>query len=273
MTTASNPTAVATGPYDEAIDLAVESLYRFLAAVLSDPSSPGGATVCDPASRQIVQDAADLLREEFGDEPLPLGFGELPVDQLNARPLLAELARPKSELREEYVRTFGFIMNRECPPYETEFHQIEDTFFRSQQMADIAGFYRAFGLEPGSPARERPDHIALELEFVAFLLLKKRLAAAEGRDDPCELDRAATCHEGRVAFVRDHLSWWASSYAQALRRYSERGLYAAAGALLSALLPVDRRRLGVAAPTTPLEARVAETSEDCSGCLVSLSTQ
>jgi nitrate reductase assembly molybdenum cofactor insertion protein NarJ len=56
----------------------------------------------------------------------------------------------------EYDRVFGLASLVACPPYEAEFHAAGETFFRSQQMADIAGFYAAFGLEASRNAGERP---------------------------------------------------------------------------------------------------------------------
>ena len=94
------------------------------------------------------------------------------------------------------VAFFGLVLTRECPPYETEYHPSSEPFFRSQEMADVAGFYRAFGLETAQAARERPDYLGLELEFMAFLLLKKRLALA------AELGLTATTVTNHLAAMR-----------------------------------------------------------------------
>ncbi|MBX9790516.1 MAG: molecular chaperone TorD family protein [Pirellulales bacterium] len=243
------------------LDLATETLYRFLAAALSDPRGDSWSLVLNPENQRLATVAAEVLRDEFAAPPIALGFGELPSEQLNLAQVVMELARPPHELGAEYVRVFGLATCRECPPYETEFCKNEEIFYRSQQMADVAGFYRAFGLEPGSEPRERPDHLCLELEFMSLVLLKKRLADSAD-------DGATVCQEACRAFMRDHLSWWAPSFAVGLRRKAEQGLYAALGQTLAALLPVDRARLGVPAPMMPLEARVVEAPDECSGCLV-----
>ena len=126
---------------------------------------------------------------------------------------------PRStRLRAEYDRVFGLVVPKECPPYETEYHPTQETFVRSQQMADIAGFYRAFGIEPAQSSPERPDHLALELEFMAFLLTKKRLALAAVELDPEAAEQVSICDRAQRDFFRDHLAWWVPSFAAGLRR-------------------------------------------------------
>jgi TorA maturation chaperone TorD len=256
---------IATEPITEAaaLDLARECLYRFLAAALSDPLLDQWAVLSDAASCSLAADAADLLREEAQASPVVLGFGEMPADALDLAPLLSVLAEPREELTAEYDRVFGLVPSRECPPYETEYHRTTEPFFRAQQLADVAGFYRAFGLEPSRRTPERADHIALELEFMELLLAKKRLAE--------DAEQVIVCTEAEAAFFRDHLAWWAPSFATGLRRKGEGGLYAIAGQILAAFLPAERARFGVAPPRMPLEATLIEQPEEQAGCAACLS--
>lgn len=260
-------------PSNAAVDLALEVLYRYLGAALQAPGAgeDGPDIAGDPASQRLACAAADFLRREFAELPIPLGFGELPVEELSLQAAVNFLPPTRSDRCREFVRVFGLSACRECPPYETEYHKAEEVFFRSQQMADVAGFYQAFGLAPGGRSRERPDHLALELEFVACLLMKQRLAQQAARSDaPCE--QAEVCRDAREKFVRDHLSWWVPSFSLALRRKAERGFYFEIGRVLGALMPLERRRLGIAPPLLPLEASFIEAPDECSGCLVTLGT-
>jgi TorA maturation chaperone TorD len=251
---------------DLAIDLARECLYRFLAAALTDPRANGWELLADPESGAIAARAAELLREEATNEPAALGFGELPPGDLDLAPLLAELGRPRDEQAAEYDRVFGLVPSRECPPYETEYHATAEPFFRAQQLADVAGFYRAFGLEPSRGCPERPDHLALELEFMAFLLMKKRLAARAADGENGGSDRVQVCADAEANFLRDHLAWWVPSFATGLRRKAGGGPYAALGRVLAALMPIERLRYGVASPRLPLRAAPIEPPEEQSGC-------
>jgi len=251
---------------EAAIDLARECLYRFLAAALTDPTAGGWALLLDRDNRRLAADAADLLRDEASTEPAALGFGELPPIDLDLAPVLAELRRPRAELTTEYDRVFGLVPSRECPPYETEYHATAEPFFRAQQLADVAGFYRAFGLEPSRGQPERPDHLALELEFMAFLLMKKRLAPDASDGDNESAAGGRVCSEAEAAFFRDHLAWWVPSFATGLRRRAVQGLYAAVGQALAALMPAERARFGVAPPRVPLQAMVIERPAEQAGC-------
>jgi TorA maturation chaperone TorD len=249
---------------ERADDLARECLYRFLAAALTDPRREPFGLALDPPSQLAAAAAADLLREEALAAPVPLGFGELPPEALDLADVCAALARPPDELRADYDRVFGLVYARECPPYETEYCPTAEPFYRAQQLADVAGFYRAFGLTGARALPERPDHVANELEFMAVLFLKDRLAA--DRAGPEATDRTAVCAAARAAFFSEHLAWWVPSFTAGLRRKAGDGLYAALGRALAALLPAERGRFGVKAPRAPVRPALIERPEEDAGC-------
>lgn len=107
------------------------------------------------------------------------------------------------ELAPEYEALFGGAVR--CSPYETSYEV--DPFRTSRQLADLAGFYRAFGADSSGPAAERPDHAGCELEFLSFLAAK-RLEAEEADD----AERVAVCLAAEEAFLRDHLGRWFPSF-------------------------------------------------------------
>ena len=251
---------------ETAVLLARECLYRFLAAALSDPCTSDVGLVLEPHDQQLARSAADLLREEANEPWVPLGFGELPPRQLDLAPFQTELQPSPEELRAEHDRVFGLVLSRECPPYETEYDSSAEPFFRAQQLADIAGFYRAFGLETAQAAPERPDYLALELEFMAFLIRKERLALATAATDAAATERAGVCADAQQSFLRDHLAWWVPSFAMGLRRKAERGFYLAVGQVLAAYMPTERARLGVEPPRLPLRPALIERPEEQTGC-------
>jgi TorA maturation chaperone TorD len=243
-------------------DLARECLYRFLGVALSDPRGNAWQLVLDPLSQSLARVAAELLRDEAEIRTEPLGFGELPPERLDLAPVLAELGLPVDELGAAYDRIFGLVPARECPPYETEYHSTSEAFFRAQQLADVAGFYRAFGLE--SAARERPDYLPLELEFMAILALKQRLAEMEGT--PEGVEQAAVCAQAACSFFRDHLAWWVPAFAAGLRKKAGGGLYTAIADVLAALVPAERSRFGLPAPEGRRQPLSIEQPEEQAGC-------
>lgn len=96
-------------------------------------------------------------------------------------------------------------LSPECPPYETEYGS-PHVFAQSGELADIAGFYRAFGL--AAPATERVDHLAVELEFLSFLAFKEAWAVNNG-----ETERTGELREIQAKFLADHLARWAPAFA------------------------------------------------------------
>jgi TorA maturation chaperone TorD len=251
---------------ERVVDLALECLYRFLAVALSDPRGERWSEIVKPNNQRLVCDAASLLQAEASDVPIPLGMGELPQDGLDMQAVLDMLNQPLPEVCEAYDRTFGLVICRECPPYETEYHQSAEASFRSQQMADIAGFYRAFGLEEARATPERPDYLPLELEFMAFLLMKKRLTLVSDESEPEAIEKANICHDAASKFFRDHLAWWVPAFATGLRRKAGDGLYAALASVLASLIPLERRRFGLDLAPTPVTPVLIERPEGQSGC-------
>lgn len=243
---------------DTALAMASEFLYRFLAVAVSDPFTSDVSLVLDPDGRRLALSATELLRQEASESPVPLGFGELPPSQLEWTSLSGDAPLSLDELRAEHGNVFGLVLPRECPPYETEYCSSAEAFFRAQQLADIAGFYQAFGLQTTQACPERPDHLALELEFMAFLLRKERLAETA--------EQANICADAQRSFLRDHLAWWVPSFAAGLRRKAESGFYATAAGVLAAFMPIERARLGVAAPAAPRRPAFIERPEEQAGC-------
>ncbi len=248
------------------IDLARECIYRFLAMALTNPYEPNWPFVLDPDDQRLVLEAAELLQQEADFRPEFLSFGERAPDSLNLAALLIELNRPLDQIRAEYDRVFGLVIPKECPPYETEYHPSSQAFQRSQQLADIAGFYNAFGLEPTKLNPERPDHITLELEFMAFLLAKKRLAC--GIDEPGveAAERIHVCERAEHGFLKDHLVWWVPAFVTGLHRKAGPGLYQAIAGALGALIPAERHRLNIEAPFNNVQPELIEYPEEDSGC-------
>jgi len=120
----------------------------------------------------------------------------------------------------EHVAIFGHTAAGELRPYEAD-HGAHHVFQETQCLADICGFYRAFGLEPSETQRERPDHIAVELEFMHVLALKEAYALLHESEE-----NAGLCAQAEIAFLRDHLGRWAPSFLKHLSERSGGGIYA-----------------------------------------------
>jgi TorA maturation chaperone TorD len=163
---------------------------------------------------------------------------------------LAEAAR--SSAPEDVARAYVAALERStgCSPYEGSYGPAPLMAGKGALLADIGGFYAAFGMAPG--AAEVEDHIAAELEFMSVLALKEAAALAEGLTGGLEITRAAA-----VAFLGDHLGQWGASFAEALGTQSPVPYYARAAELLAEWLAADMGGLGVA-PASPALRQTAD---------------
>lgn len=84
--------------------------------------------------------------------------------------------------------------------YECNYHSRFSAF---TEMADIAGFYRAFGIDFQG---ERPDHLTLELEFMRLLTMKEARALLDN-----EKGHADICISAQKEFLSSHTGRWANT--------------------------------------------------------------
>lgn len=152
---------------------------------------------------------------------------------------LARLARgaDREELEQSHIRVFTLTCSPDCPTFETAFLS-NDPIQQTMRMAEIAGFYRAWGVDPAEPGW-RPDDISVELEFMGYLC-RKQVHAAEHLGPP----RAAQARKAQRMFLHDHLGRWGAPLG---RRISSRSMaepfYFAVGDALAEWLDLECERL------------------------------
>jgi TorA maturation chaperone TorD len=130
------------------------------------------------------------------------------------------------------------------------------------RLADIAGFYRAFGM---AVTGDRPDHVVAELEFLAVTLLAEAEATEHG--DPERADIAARATR---SFLRDHIGGWIDAWAARVEAIDELGPwipYAAIAADLVRSEAANRNVIPLREPATlRADAGVASESEGIITC-------
>ena len=99
-------------------------------------------------------------------------------------------------------------------PYESEHSKTHD-FSKANLLADIMGFYRAFGVEP---TNDRADHISAELEFMHLLAVKEMHASGKG-----DSENASICRQASESFLREHLGSWTDGLLKSIRAGIEAG--------------------------------------------------
>jgi TorA maturation chaperone TorD len=197
------------------------ALYRLLGRAFGYPTGPmlaelavhaaraAGAPACDDAVRALLTRLATAARET---DPLAVA--------------------------EEHV--FLFDRQVRCPPYESAYGEAPRMAGKPAALADIAGFYRAFGLAPAGAGPDLEDHVGTELEFMSALALKEAFALAQGHGEGLQVTRDAARR-----FLGEHLGCWAEAFARAVAEASPLPYYAAAATLLAAWIAADARHLGV----------------------------
>jgi TorA maturation chaperone TorD len=152
--------------------------------------------------------------------------------------------------------------------YETEYG-LPHEFRQSQELADIAGFYRAFGFGVGGARRERPDHLAVELEFMYALALKQAYALEAGA-----LEKARICAEAQSHFLQDHLGRWVELFTHSLTANGGVEPYLSLARFLTDFVQADAAALGVrqqresahSAAEIPLHHTPFDPDFSCAGC-------
>jgi DMSO reductase family type II enzyme chaperone len=176
-------------------------------------------------------------------------FGSRLIDAVSllpghGRPELAEaveeLRGTMSDLGEiegEYNRLFRTTLV--CTPYETEYDPMRSVR-KGQVLADVLGFYTAFGLRPAEETRELPDHLGVELEFMSLLLQKEAYARLNDWSDKIDV-----CTDAQRKFLSDHLGAWAFAFCNRLEETARPAFYRALARLLRKFMAHEIRSCGL----------------------------
>ncbi len=210
---------------------------------------------------------AHCLAYPDGDRVLAMHDAALAATPVLAGGVLAGLVDLAASARQEdiepqYAKLFSFSSSPDCPSFETAFFS-PDPIQQTARMADIAGFYRAFGVDVGG-THLRPDEISVELEFMSYLC-KKQVYAHEHLGAP----RVRQTVRAQRLFLREHLGQWGSALGQRIALRAERTFYRETGTALAAWIAGDCAAMRavpfttVNAPATEwAAARTADTDDD-----------
>jgi TorA maturation chaperone TorD len=250
--------------FDRAANIARQAMYRFAGLAFLDPQAGSWNRLNALQDDSLLFGAAILIRSLPDARPAEFGPLEYPIEMLDPRRVLDHLPDSERALNAQYENTFGLLVSSHCPPYETEYINSKFAFQRSNTLADISGFYQAFGLTPSGSRPERPDHVVLELEFMACLLGLERQAYDD--DSERQKNRRQVCRDAQARFQHEHLGWWTPAFAKLLGVANPSGFYAAAGEFLAALIPTERGFLKVPPAPQPVGPTAVERPEHCEGC-------
>lgn len=205
-----------------------------------------------------------VLSSSRFEEELRAGAGAAGID---AAAVLGEFRaclpglRDAPGLEAAYHRTLGPPAS--CSPYEADYTSTSP-FMMARELADIAGFYRAFGCEASPGAAERVDHVGVELEFLALLALREHQA---GR-----MEDASLVADAQARFLEAHAARWLPAFAERLTLARGHAVFRSLGSLAARAVHVDAEARGLAPPPLPDAARRLAPLQDapeCGGCPIS----
>lgn len=223
--------------------LARSALYRALSQALVYPTAE--------AVRQLREQDIPFARAASGplEDGVRSALEELRVAFRRVR---------RGRLEASYRDAFTHVHSSDCPPYETDYTTGE-IFRQSQELADLAGFYRAFGVGGSSEERERPDHISVELEFLHLLAYKEAWAVVQGDGEGQEV-----CRHAEERFLADHVLRWVPGFARRLEAVATHQAYRAVARLTAAFVRSEARRFGLPVDAGP-EPRVEADGDEVGG--------
>jgi len=188
------------------------------------------------------------MLQEFSAEDWQRVFSILHWSAIGCERLQERLhAITQEQFLAEHLAIFGHTAAGELRPYEAGYGT-NHVFQETHCLADVAGFYRAFGLEPCEAKRERPDHIAVELEFMHALALKEAYALAHDWGEKADI-----CREAQTGFLRDHLGRWAPSFLKSLAERTRGGTFEMIADATAACIKAHCHGAGIEAGENDLE--------------------
>lgn len=151
---------------------------------------------------------------------------------------------------------FGHAVRGKCPVYEMEYGRTE-IIRQASDLADISGFYRAFGLDFANGANGRPDHITAECEFMGALCAKESHAleqdGAEGID---------VCVDAERSFLSEHLGRWLPAFVHRVQEADHEGLYGALARFAVDFVNAECDQFEIQVGPTTLELKPADPEAD-----------
>jgi putative dimethyl sulfoxide reductase chaperone len=222
--------------------------YGLIAHGFQYPDANILSTLSDPTRWECWP---DVLRRTDGITQKPL---ESVQDAVKA--LAGCSDEPHREQQRRYDELFGHAVRGACPAYEMEYGRNE-IIRQASDLADLAGFYRAFGLELAHGANVRPDHIAAECEFMSALCSKEAYAHARG-----DRKNADLCRDANRTFLRDHLARWLPAFAHHVERADAVGFFGALARFADAFVKAECSYFDIHAGPATLELRTPDPVND-----------
>jgi TorA maturation chaperone TorD len=127
----------------------------------------------------------------------------------------------EEELSVEYARLFLGPFETQAPPYGSLYLNGERKVMGDSTM-EVIRFYEEAGLSRDKDFMDLPDHIAVELEFMSYLIYKEA-EALEKSDFAAALDMI----KKQKSFLDQFLGRWIMEFCEKIKASTDNGFYLA----------------------------------------------
>lgn len=208
--------------------LATSQVYQFLSMCLFEPEK----NVMELLRNKDYMSEVESCLGETGNVELSEAFRNIRKELQDSN---------VDKLVKGYRDTFGSAtVAMDCPPYEMYFSGSQ-IYQQTQELADISGFYKAFGVEISrDDTTSRWDHIAVELEFLHFLTYKLAYAIENHAEKEQE-----SCLAAKKKFLNAHIGRWIKAFANAVEKKSPAAFYREVADMTNEFIHLDMKNLGV----------------------------
>jgi TorA maturation chaperone TorD len=196
--------------------------YSFLAKALDYPTDESVKELFNPELIEAISSYRDALKN---DEPsasqLRATLDDFQSRMLKAAGLYSSQESYLLELQKEYTRLCHASKPRLLPLFESVYREGK---LLQQSTVDVARLYYQAGLQLAEGFSLPPDHISLELEFMAYLC-SQEIEAAE-KNDSLVLGKAK---EMQQKMLTEHLRFFVTAFAERIQKHASLEFYQAAG--------------------------------------------
>jgi anaerobic sulfite reductase subunit A len=169
---------------------------------------------------------------ELADEGLRKGFNMLSQYLGDARG--RDLSQVKQELETEYANLFLGVKGK--PPHPSEsVYLSEDHAMYQEPWGRVLWSYRNAGVDKAKEYTEPEDHIAVELQFMAFLC--RRTVEAMERDDK---EEEKSLLQVQQDFINDHLAKWVPALTKDMLETANVDFYKGLAFITNAFIELDK---------------------------------
>jgi TorA maturation chaperone TorD len=165
------------------------------------------ASVFNVFTALLCQPEEDLIRNDQVFDTLKLALNNVSpaCSEIVGRMQEAVKQSTAQELLIEYTRLFIGPFKTLVPPYSSLYFGSETLM--SDETVWVVNFYRRAGLKFDQETKEVPDHIAIETEFMYWLIHNEIKALDSG-----DRDKALSLWENQREFFAKHYGKWAPEF-------------------------------------------------------------